>query len=217
MDSNSAKAYETLMQAILAGDLRPNQHLVETEIAVSLGMSRTPVREALGRLLQEGYLKKLSTGKHVVAELTVTDVRRMVEILEPLEVAAIRLACQRATQEQVGLARQAFDNLREAISNRELNRCVEMNNIFHTHIYAGSQNEQLCSIIQSLGNRYYDRAMTRSLTSKNWSSMMALHQHILEALQERDLRKAENAVRKHVRIQLRLALERFGETPELNE
>ena len=78
--TNSATAFDTLQKEILAGELRPNQQLVEWEVAERLGMSRTPIREALGRLLERGYLKKLRTGGLIVYEPSVSDIRDVMEI-----------------------------------------------------------------------------------------------------------------------------------------
>jgi len=207
--SYAKEALERLRQAIVMGKLRPNQRLVESELAQKLGMSRTPVREALKQLEMQGYLSKLPTGGMIVTDHSPSQIRNLYEVREALETVAIRLACQRATQEQVDRAAEYHTRSLEAIRNRDVNQFIELNSAFHTELLASCGNEQLWSLIQTFRDQFFDRRIVRVFTAGDWRTMITHHARILEAVRQRNARLAEKAVREHVRIALRLALERL--------
>jgi DNA-binding GntR family transcriptional regulator len=203
------EASDRLRQAIVEGKLRPNQRLVESEVAQELEMSRTPVREALKRLQVQGYLSKLPRGGMIVTDHSPSQIRNVYEIREALESTAIRLACQRATQEQVDKAAEYHARSSEAIRNRDVNQFIELNSAFHTELLSACGNEQLWSLIQTFRDHFFDRRLVRVFTAGDWRSMFTQHRRILEAVRQRDAHLAEKRVRQHTRAALRLALERL--------
>jgi DNA-binding GntR family transcriptional regulator len=207
--SYAEEASERLRELIVTGKLRPNQRLVESEVAKKLGISRTPVREALKRLEGQGYLSKLPRGGMIVTDHSPSQIRNVYEIREALETMAIRLACQRATQEQVDKAAEYHACSFEAIRNRDVNQFIELNSAFHNELLSACGNEQLWSLIQTFRDQFFDRRLVRVFTAGDWRANFMQHGRILEAVRQRDGRLAEKAVRKHTRTALRLALERL--------
>lgn len=207
--SYAEETLEKLRQAIVTGKLRPNQRLVESKVAKQLGLSRTPVREALKGLEMQGYLSKLPGGGMIVTDHSPSQLRNLYEIREALETTAIKLACQRATQEQVDRAAEYHTRSLEVIRNRDANKFIELNIAFHNELLGACGNEQLWSLIQNFRDQFFDRRIVRVFTAGNWRAMITQHQRILEAVRQRNARMAEKAVREHVRTALRLALERL--------
>ena len=207
--SCAVEALERLRQAIVTGALRPNRRLVESEIAKKLGMSRTPVREALKQLEMQGYLSKLPGGGLVVTDHSPSQIRNLYEIREALETMAIKLACQRATQEQIDKAADYHERSIEVINNRDVNRFIDLNSAFHNELLSACGNEQLWSLIQVFRDQFFDRRLVKVFSAADWRIMIKHHQRLLDAVRQRDVRLAEKAVREHVKIAMRIALERL--------
>ncbi|MBT9163781.1 MAG: HTH-type transcriptional repressor RspR [Chloroflexi bacterium] len=203
------EVFNRLRQAIISGELRPNQRVVESAIAQKLGISRTPAREGLKQLEMKGYLSRLPTGGLIVTDHSPGQIRNLYEIREAMETMAIRLVCQRVTEEQINTAKEYHARLLETIRNRDGDQFIEFNSAFHTGLLAACGNDQLFSLIQSFRDQYFDRRIARVFTARDWRVMSTEHAGILEAVQERNARRAEKAVRRHLRTALRLALERL--------
>lgn len=207
--SYAEEALEKLRQAIIAGKLRPNQRLIESELAQKLGMSRTPVREALKQLEMQGYLSKLPSGGMIVTDHSPSQIRNLYEVRESLETMAMRLSCQRATQEQVDRAAEYHAQSLEVIHNRDINKFIELNSAFHNELLSACGNEQLWSLIQTFRDQFFDRRLVRVFTTKHWRVMITHHTNLLEAVRQRNAHLAEKATREHLRLAVRLALERL--------
>jgi DNA-binding GntR family transcriptional regulator len=209
-DNNKpAKALETIKQAILNGDLRPNERLVESQLAKKFGMSRTPVREALKQLEMQGYLSRLANGGLVVTDHSPGQVRNLYEVREALETAAICLACQRATREQLDRAEEHHKRFIEVIQDRDLNRYIELDSAFHNALLEACGNEQLWSLIQTFRDQYFDRRLVKAYSSAEWRTTIKHHERLLEAVRQKNTRLAEKAVHDSFKRSLRIALERL--------
>ena len=207
--SYADEAVEKLREAIVTGSLRPNQRLVESEIARQLNVSRTPVREALKQLELQGYLSKLPGGGLIVTDHSPGQIQSLYEIREALETMALKLACQRATQEQIDRAAEYHASSLEVIRNRDGNRFIELNSAFHNELLSACGNELLWSLIQTFRDQFFDRRLVRVFNAADWRNMPKQHQHLLDAVRQRNPRLAEKAVHEHVRTALRIAIERL--------
>ncbi len=207
--SYAEEASERLRQAIVTGNLRPNQRLVESEIAKNLGISRTPIREALKQLEMQGYLSRLRSGGLIVTDHSPTQIRNLYEIREALENMALRLACQLATQEQVDRAAEYHARSLEVIRNRDINQFIELNSAFHNELFSACGNEQLWSLLRTVRDQSFDRRIVRVFTAGDWRAMVIQHQRMLDAVRQGNARLAERAVHEHVRTAVRLVVERL--------
>jgi len=208
-ESHADYAFEMLKEAIASGEFRPNKRLVESSIAKKLGMSRTPVREALVRLELSGYTSTPSKGGWIVTDHLPGQIRNLYEIREALEVMAIRLACLRATKEHIEKAKAVHKLIVDAVRNRDINKFTQLNSEFHAHLFAACGNEQLSSLIHSLRDQYFDRRVVYLFTGKEWNAMVTQHERMLEAVREKKVRLAEKAVRDHINTVRRVALLRL--------
>ncbi len=207
--THADEALERLRQAIVTGDLRPNQRLVEAEVARMLGISRTPVREALKHLEMQGYVSRSPGGGVVVTDHSPSQIRNLYEIREALETMAIKLACQRATHEQLDRAARYHALSFEAVNKRDIARFIELNSAFHNELLSACGNEQLWSLLQTFRDQSYDRRLVRVFNASDWRTMLKHHQGMLDAVRQQNPDKAEKIVREHIKIALRLAIERL--------
>jgi DNA-binding GntR family transcriptional regulator len=198
-----------LREDIVSGRLRPNERLVESDIAQRMKISRTPVREALQLLEAQGYLSRLPSGRLIVTDHSPSQIRNLFEIREALETMALRLACQRATEEEIEQIKETHERMREAVLARDVNKFIELNSAFHSQLYAACGNEQLLTILQSYRDQYYDRRMVRVFNAGDWRSMPKQHQRLVDAVCQRDQKLAEKAVHEHITTALRIAIERL--------
>ena len=207
--SYADEAAEKLHEAIVTGSLRPNQRLVESEIARQLNMSRTPVREALKQLEMQGYLSRLPSGGMIVTDHSPSQIRNLYEIREALEIMALKLTCQRVTQEQLDRAAEYHARSSEVIRNQDVSQFIEVNSAFHNELLSACGNEQLWSLIQTFRDQFFDRRLVRVFNAADWRNMPKQHQRLLDAVRQRNPHLAEKAVHEHVRTALRIAIERL--------
>ncbi len=206
-------ARETIRRNILDGIFRPDQRLVEAELASQLGISRTPLREALRQLEMKGYVTKRDrTGGYYVAHHASEDIRNILELRQVLETAAIRMACERATQENIDRAREYLRNWdedfaslktsgldRDKLYNEGWNKLFRWNNLFHQEFYNAAGNRLLVAHIQDL--RQLDRLknISRLFRYDDLLAFRKQHYMILDAVEHRDKRRAERAVLLHLK------------------
>jgi DNA-binding GntR family transcriptional regulator len=197
------RVVEQVRQEIAAGKLRPNQRLIEAEIAQKLGISRTPVREALRILETEGYLKRLPRGGLTVFDYSIDEIRNICEIREALESMALKLACERATNEQIGKVVEIHESMLQVILRKDADKFLELNSAFHYELLAGCGNEQLMSLIQSIRMKNFQHQMVRVFSANDWKRIPKQHQHYVDALQKRNTRLAQKAVHENIESTLR--------------
>ncbi len=202
----AGRVFEEIKRRIITGELRPNQRLVESEIARNLSVSRTPVREALKKLETMRYVSILPNGGLVVTEHTPEQMESLFEIREALETMAIKLACQRSTEKQIEDATAYYHQAIEAFINRDYDKYIELHGHFHEALYCPCGNEQLLSLIRTFRYQYFDQQLTRVYNTLDWRSQIKQHSKILEAFRERNENKAEKALKRHLRNSLKIAL-----------
>ena len=196
----SDHAYRLIRAQILSGDRQGGDWLREGDLAESLGVSRTPVREALRRLTAEGLVRYERNRGVQVAVWTAEDLDEIFSLRSVLEPWACRLAAMSATVDLDELDRLAHDMdaaARDSVA--DVDRITELNNRFHRLILEGSQNRRLGSVVSSVVqvplvwqtfSHYSDIDLRRSL---------AHHHELVAALAAGDPDWAESVMRSHVR------------------
>jgi DNA-binding GntR family transcriptional regulator len=205
--NQSNEAFTKLLKAITTGSLRPNQRLVETKLAHELGMSRTPVREALKELLIKGYVSRLENGGLIVIDQSPSQIRNLFEVREALETAGITLACQRISEANLDRAQAYHLEYIEAVNKRLIDESIRINALFHDALISGCNNEQLLSILRTIRDHYLDRRVLMRFNSRHWQSIFRQHEKMLKAVRERNAPLARKTVHEHLVIFNRVALE----------
>lgn len=136
----SDQVYELLRQAVVEGDLAPNDRVVESEIARRLGVSQAPVREAVKRLAREGLFTHVPRRGHFVVEISSQDAEYARQVREPLESLAARLATEHITEEQLTELDALVERMHEAVAANDVSGFRDADIEFHTLVsqYAGN-------------------------------------------------------------------------------
>jgi DNA-binding GntR family transcriptional regulator len=182
-------AYEAIKTRILEGGLLPGEALSESEWAEALGISRTPVREAIQLLAQEGLVEVFPKRGTLVARLSVRDVRESFELRQAIEGFAARLAAERRTDEQIAAMRLAL----EAPRGDGYDRGVD----FHTVLVMASDNPHLEQAFSSAEGRIELASRLASSAASHHASD-STHEAILAAIEAGDGDAAEATMRRHL-------------------
>ena len=193
--------FQTLRNAILKGELKPGERLMEIQLAQKLGVSRTPVREALRKLELEGLVIMIPRRGAIVADITIQDLNDVLEVRLGLEELAVRFACERITDEEIKALGLAVKEFEKKMSNNELSAQAEADVKFHEIIYGATHNRRLIQIINNIREQMYRYRIEYLKDVESRKTLVKEHYEICDALKRRD---AESAVEKmciHIRNQ----------------
>ena len=190
--------FNTLRRAILKGELKPGERLMEITLADKLGVSRTPIREAIRKLELEGLVVMAPRKGAKVASITERDLNDVLEVRKGMEVLAISLACKRITGEELEKLETIEQSFQKLIESGNLTELAEMDVKFHDTIYQATNNQRLVQLLNNLREQMYryrmeylkDIAVRRTLAEE--------HKAICRALRERDEQQAEEYVSIHI-------------------
>lgn len=196
--SLATRAYDRLRESILRGDLRPNERLVETELAGWLKVSRTPLREALQRLAHEGLIQSRRRG-WVVREYTAGQVSEIHEVRAALEGMAALLACERASGEQIQeIVDFHHHQNRAKLETPASDYLVEYNDAFHQAIDAAAGNPRLMEFIRRNREFFFTYRIAKVYSEDEARASLKGHDEVVEALMVRNGEAAERAMRQHI-------------------
>jgi DNA-binding GntR family transcriptional regulator len=194
----TTQAYQLLRQAILRGDFAPEQRLTEEGLAEQLKISRTPVREAVQKLRQEGLLVALQPRGVAVVAVSQTEIEQIFKLRLLLERYATEEAAQHIRSAQLEQLQRTNDTMRAALEPLDMERYLEANRTFHNILYTAADNPRLLALIDSLfvPAVYLLEATTYdpATAHEGWEG----HQHIIEALKQADAAAAGQAMATHI-------------------
>jgi len=200
MVSSSERTYQLLRGRILSGELPPHTRLAEQRVAEDLDVSRTPVREALKRLLAEGLVQVESGGRVVVRDIDPREVEEIYVIREVLDGLAARLAAQRISATQLARFQTVMNVMRSDHEAGNHEGVVQGNILFHDLLHESSGNDRLRQLSRDLTD-YVRRFSTQSFHSEQRvGQMLDEHQSMVDALGQRDQDLAEQLAREHVAV-----------------
>jgi len=194
------QAYEALKQAIMDADIyahREEIRLDEREISKALGVSRTPIREAMTLLEQEGFLRTLPRRGVFIVRKTRKQIVEMIEMWAAIESMAARLATLNASDEDIAGLRKLFDDFRNSTPAEHIHEYSDANIAFHQAIIRLSGSHLMGKTIENLF--IHVRAIRRMTISQRDRAERSIvdHMKIIEALEARDTELAERLVRQH--------------------
>lgn len=143
------EVYEALRRAIISGELVPGQRLVEATLANRLGVSRAPLREAIGVLERDGLISRLPRRGMAVSVLSRKDVIEIYGLRTALETWAIAKACEEASAEEIADLASIVDRMRDAIACDDVKRVAEGDVAFHRALCASSHNDRVVAVWNS--------------------------------------------------------------------
>ncbi len=189
--------YQRLKQAIIEGQLRPGEHLVETKIAARLGVSRVPVREAIRSLERENLVSPSPKGM-VVSSFTRIDIEEVYAVRAVLEALGCRLAAQRITPSDKAELRQILKRSRQAISAKDISALTACDIEFHDILITASGNATLKKTLNQLRDSVRRfRAASIALPGRP-EEVLQDHVAIAQAVMAGDAERAETLVYDHI-------------------
>ena len=198
--------FNTLRQAILRGELQPGERLMEIQLAQRLGVSRTPVREAIRKLELEGLVLMIPRRGAEVAEITRQDLEDVLEVRAALEELAVKDACEHITDEQLQDLKKAANEFKRSLEGTDLVACAEADIHFHEIIYAATNNKRLVQMLNNLREQMYRYRMENLKDKRTYRTLVEEHDAIRRALKKHDKEKAGVAINVHIENQRRSIL-----------
>ena len=190
--------FNTLREAILKGDLKPGERLMELQLAAKLGVSRTPIREAIRMLEQEGLAVTIPRKGAEVAKMTEKDMQDVLQVREALDELAASIACELITDEELSTLAASIDDFESSIRTKDVKRIAEMDEKFHDIIYQATGNPKLVNILNNLREQMYRYRVEYLKDEKNYSLLLEEHRAIVDAFMNKDKEKATECMRLHV-------------------
>lgn len=189
---------ETLRQAIQNGTLQPGERLMEIPLAEELGVSRTPIREAIRKLELEGFVIMVPRRGAYVANITLKDITQVFELRSALEELAAGLAAERITEEEIETLERMIVEIGEHMENKDMDRVVAADVAFHEVLYKASRNDRLVEIVHNLREQTY-RFRSFSMNQpgrlrKTWEE----HRLLVEAIASHNESQARKLARMHM-------------------
>ena len=192
------KVYENLKAAIFSGNLGPRERLTEEHLAETLGVSRTPVREAIHKLERECYLRKLPRGGFNVLGLSREDVEETFGIRGVLESYAARLAAEKHRKTDLKPLERKITEYQKHLDNKDLDALPDINTEFHDLLYALSKSPKLIHMINNLRDQIYRFRQLMLKDEKLARMSNEDHKDMLERIRRRDAVGVERLVKEHL-------------------
>ena len=193
--------FNTLRKAILKGELKPGERLMEIALADRLGVSRTPVREAMRKLELEGLVVMIPRRGAQVANITEKDLNDVLEVRIALENLSIEKACARMTEEQLAQLWDAAEEFEKTMAEGNLVKLAEADVSFHEVIYQSSDNRRLNQVLNNLREQIYRYRVEYLKDEETRNLLVKEHKELYEAIRARDVKKAQEISFRHIENQ----------------
>ncbi|MEI7062804.1 GntR family transcriptional regulator [Dickeya chrysanthemi] len=204
------KVYEKVKGLAIDYHFRPGERVNEVELASQLGVSRTPVREALNRLAKDGFMNFVPNRGFYSRDLTPEGVRELYEVRMVIEQSTFRFACLRATDEEIAATTAIWEEVsqhRPAQTEQDWAKIAEIDERFHMEIARISHNGRLYEMLDSLNSlsRFFRRIDLETPVRRN--NAYDEHVDIIAALRQRDIEKGVVLIEQHISLSAEHAVE----------
>ena len=202
--------FDNLKQAIIRGNIAPGEWLVESHIAQMLGISRTPVREAIHKLEREGLIERQPRGGFTVLGLDREDIEETFGIRSVLEGYAAKLATVKHQSKELKALEKKIEEFQICLKKRELDSLPEINTEFHDLLYALSKSPRLIHMINALRDQIFRFRQMILKDDKLAHISNEDHIRMLNFMRKRDAEGVEKLVRDHILRGQNEILREFG-------
>lgn len=190
--------FDTLREAIMTGKLKPNERIMEVNLAETLGVSRTPVREAIRKLELEGLVTMHPRKGAYISDISTDSIIEVLQIRKSLEALAISLAIPNITDADINKMEQINNKFGQAIAEDDFETITNSDYEMHEIIYIASRNKRLINMMQSLDETMKRFRMVFFNDIADTKELIEEHEHIIEALKVRDEKKATDSINLHM-------------------
>ena len=198
--------FNNLRDAILKGQLKPGERLLENHLADKLGVSRTPVREALRMLEQENLVELIPRRGSQVLDISAEDIKNILEIRSALEVVSIRHACQKMDNDSLKELKKHNAEFEAAFEARDYEGVATADEKFHDVIFSAAGNKRLVVIISNIQAQVYRYRMAYLKVYETKTAVLNHHRNIIEAIEKHDAALGEKVMAEHIEHQTQVIL-----------
>lgn len=202
--------FKTLRQGILTGELKPGERLMEIHLAKRLGVSRTPIREAIRKLELEGLVIMVPRKGAQVAQISKKSLQDVLEVRRALDCLSAELACERMTEEDLDKLREFCEAFEKATRTKDATTIAQTDVVLHDFIVKASRNERLVRLVSNLSEQMYRYRYEYIKDANHHSRLIEEHREILEGLAKRDKEKAVAPVKLHIDNQERSIMKQLN-------
>lgn len=194
--------FNTLRDAILTGKLVPGERLMENQLADKLGVSRTPVREALRMLELENLVELVPRKGAQVLDMSEKDIVNILEVRSALEGLATSVACKKMSKEDLQQLKNMEVDFEKAVADNDVEHFVDIDEDFHDLIFAATENDKLINIFRNLRIQLYRYRMAQAKNNEtSMSTIVAHHRSIIRAIENHDGEEGASIAQGHIKYQ----------------
>lgn len=193
--------FKTLRDAIITGKFQPGERLMEMKLANEMGVSRTPVREAIKKLEAEGLVIMNPRRGAQVAPINEKDLKDILEIRKALESLACRIACGKVTADDVKQLRSINRSVAKAVRENDIPQIVDKDVEFHEKINSITDNARLTGFLGQLKEHLYRYRLEFIKNMENCNTITEDHERIIEAIAQKDTNVACREIEAHIELQ----------------
>lgn len=206
--------FNTLRQAILTGEFMPGERLMEISLADRLGVSRTPVREAIRKLELEGLVVMIPRKGAEVAKITERDLKDVLEVRCSLEELSATIACDRITEAGKEKLNCALDEFKEAVRGGDNMAIVDKDVHFHDVIYEATDNPRLIQILNNLREQIYRYRVEYIKDVSYHDVLVREHEEIVDAILKKDKDYVRRLMHQHIYNQEQIVIQNLKDASE---
>lgn len=201
--------FNTLRQAILTGELKPGERLMEIHLANKLGVSRTPIREAIHKLELEGLVILIPRRGAEVAQITEKSMNDVLEVRRAMDALCVELACDRISPEELEKLQNACDTFAEAVKTRDIRVIAQADVALHDIIVQATGNQRLVQLINNLSEQMYRYRFEYLKDTSRHECLIKEHRMICEGIREKNKDAASQAAKLHIDNQEQAIIEQI--------
>lgn len=199
--------FNTLRQAILRGELKPGERLMEIQLANKLGVSRTPIREAIRKLELEGLVLMIPRKGAEVAEITEKSLRDVLEVRRALEELSVQLACEKITKEEIRELERVAKEFQQVVKSSDITEIAEVDVRFHDIIYTATDNQKLIQLLNNLREQMYRYRVEYLKRDGVFPQLIAEHEAIIRHIENNEKEKATEVMCRHIDNQVEAVID----------
>lgn len=190
--------FNTLRQAILTGELKPGERLMEIHLANRLGVSRTPIREAIRKLELEGLVTMIPRRGAEVAQITEKSMTDVLEVRRALDALCAELACDRITEEELGSLKRACINFENSVKTKDVKKIAQADVELHNIIVEATGNQRLIQLVNNLSEQMYRYRFEYIKDISQHERLVEEHRIIYEGIVNKNKETASEAAKTHI-------------------
>ena len=202
--------FKKLRQEILLGELAPGERLMEIHLAQRLGVSRTPIREAIRKLELEGLVTMIPRRGAEVAQISEKNLEDVLEVRTALERLAVRLACERMNEAQLSELHEACEHFAAVTRTKDMTAITQADVALHDVIIRATGNRKLEQMISNLSEQMYRYRFEYIKDASYHTLLIEEHERIYQSIAARDTEKAQEQITIHIENQLQTIKEHLN-------